>query len=139
MNWRLVLQLSMFGVAMGLGVVFFLSPGISTALWVIFIALSAWAIAKRCARLRFLNGLMAGLICRLAATAAWILFFHSYVVRHPDQMALLQELTPRMSPRHLIELVSPVWGLGLGVVIGLAALLIGVFLKPQAPQMGAAA
>jgi hypothetical protein len=138
MNWRLVLQLSMFGVAMGLGIVFFLTPGISMALWIIFIVLSAWAIAQRCARLRFLNGLLTGLICRLLATAAWILFFHPYVVRHQDQMALLQELTPRMSPRHLIELVSPAWGLGLGIAIGLVALLIGAFVKPAAAQIDAA-
>jgi hypothetical protein len=137
-NWKLILQLSMFGVAMGLGVVFFLTPMTSGVLWVIIVMLSAYAIARRCPRLRFLNGLMVGLFDRLLTTAVHILFFHSYIVRHPDEMALLQQLTPRMSPRHLIELMSSVWGLGLGIVIGLAAMLVGVFVKPAAPIDAAA-
>jgi hypothetical protein len=139
MNWRLVLQLSMFGVAMGLGIVFFLPSTVTTILWTLIVVLSGYAIAQRCVRLRFLNGLVVGLLDRLLSTVVQVLFFHAYAVRHPDNIALLQAFVPAMSVRRLLVISSPVLGLLYGVAIGLVALLIGVFLKPKAPPLDAAA
>jgi hypothetical protein len=133
MNWRLILLLSLFGVAMGLGIVFFLPSNITTILWAIIIVLSGYAIAKRCVHLRFLNGLIAGLLDRLLDTTVHVTFFHAYAVRHADEIELIRQFMPTISPRRLMVLTSPVWGLIFGVAIGLVALLIGVFLKPAQP------
>jgi hypothetical protein len=139
MNWRLILQLSMFGVAMGLGIVFFLPSSATTALWIIIIALSGYAIAKRCVRLRWLNGLLVGLLDGLLSAGVNVLFFHAYAIRHADNIALIHAFVPVMSVRRLLVLTSPVLGLLYGVAIGLVALLIGVFLRPKAPTAHAAA
>jgi len=139
MNWRLILQLSFFGVAMGLGIVFFLSSWVTTILWVIIIVLSGYAIAKRCVRLRFLSGLLVGLLDCLLDTTVKVTFFHAYVVRYAGEIELIHQFMPAMSVRRLMALTSPALGLIWGVAIGLVALLIGVFLKPAPPPMDVAA
>jgi hypothetical protein len=48
MNWNLIVQLSMFGLAMGLATVYFVPSSIEPALWLIIFVLSAYVIAQRC-------------------------------------------------------------------------------------------
>lgn len=131
MNWKLILQLAVFGIAMGLGTVFFVSSLVELILWPIVFLLSAYVIAKHCARLRFLNGLIVGLLDSLLKTTVHMVFFNSYVARHSGEIAMIRQMTSAISPRQLILLSSPVWGLVFGTVIGLLAMLVGMFMKPS--------
>jgi hypothetical protein len=135
MNWKLVLQLSMFGIAMGLAIVFFIPSKIEPILWLIIFVLSAYAIAQRCARLRFLNGLMVGLFDSLLKTTTHVIFFSAYLARHQQEIAMIRQITTAVSPLQLILLTSPVWGLVYGTITGLLALLIGIFVQPAAAKV----
>jgi hypothetical protein len=130
MNWKLILRLAIFGIAMGLGTVFFIPSTVEPIVWLIVFLLSAYAIAKYCVRLRFLNGLLVGLLDSLFKTTVHMIFFTSYVTRHSHEMAMIRQMTTAISPRQLIALSSPVWGLVFGTVIGLLAMLLGILVRP---------
>jgi hypothetical protein len=131
MNWKLVLQLAVFGIAMGLGTVFFVPSRVEPILWLIVFLLSAYAIAKHCVRLRFLNGLLVGLLDSLLKTTVHMVFFSAYVARHPQEIAMIRQMTSAVSPRQLILLSSPIWGLIYGAATGLLTLLLALFIKPS--------
>ena len=130
MNWKLILQLSLFGIAMGLGTAFFIPSRLEVALWPIVFLFSAYAIAKYSIGLRFLHGLLVGLFDSLLKTSVHMVFFSFYVARHTHEMEMIRQMTNTFSPRQLILLSSPVWGLVFGTAIGLLAMLLGVFVKP---------
>jgi hypothetical protein len=130
MNWKLIVRLAIFGVAMGLGTVFFIPSTVEPFLWLIVFLLSAYTIAKYCVRRRFLHGLLVGLFDSLLKTTVHMIFFTSYVTRHSHEIAMIRQMTTAISPRQLIALSSPVWGLVFGTVIGLFAMLLGIFVKP---------
>jgi hypothetical protein len=130
MNWKLVLQLAVFGIAMGLGTVFFVPSAVEPILWLIVFLLSAYTIAKHCVRLQFLNGLLVGLLDSLLKTTVHMVFFNAYVARHPQEIAMIRQMTSAISPRQLILLSSPIWGLLYGTATGLLTLLLALFIKP---------
>jgi hypothetical protein len=129
MNWKLVLQLAVFGIAMGLGTAFFVPSMVEPILWLIVFLLSAYTIARHCVKMRFLNGLLVGLLDSLLKTTVHMVFFSAYVARHP-QIAMIRQMTSAVSPRQLILLSSPIWGLIYGTAIGLLTLLLALFIKP---------
>jgi len=47
-NWKLIVQLSMFGLAMGLATVFFVPSSIEPAVWLIIFVVCAYVLARRC-------------------------------------------------------------------------------------------
>jgi hypothetical protein len=130
MNWKLVFQLAVFGIAMGLGTVFFVPSAIEPILWLIVFLLSAYTIAKRCVRLRFLNGLVVGLLDSLLKTTVHMVLYSTYVARHSQEIAMIRQMTSAVSPRLLILLSSPIWGLIYGTATGLLTLLLALFIKP---------
>jgi hypothetical protein len=131
MNWKLVLQLSGFGIAMGLGTVFFVPSNVEPILWLIIFLLSAYMIASHCVRLRFLNSLLVGLLDSLLKTTVHMVFFGAYVARHAQEIAMIRQMTSAVSPRQLILLSSPIWGLIYGTATGLLTLLLALFIKPS--------
>ena len=57
MNWKLILQLSLFGLAMGLATVFFISSSAEPFFWLAIFIASAYLIATRAPGRYFLHGL----------------------------------------------------------------------------------
>jgi hypothetical protein len=130
MNWKLVLQLAVFGIAMGIGTVFFVPSSIEPILWLIVFLLSAYVIAKRCSTRRFTTGLLVGLLDSLLKTSVHMLFLSVYVARHAHEIAIIRQMTTAVSPGMLIALSCPIWGLVFGAMIGLLARVLGIFIKP---------
>ena len=58
MNWKLIFQLSLFGLAMGIATVFVIPSKIEPAFWLAIFLICAYVIAKRCAAGHFLHGLL---------------------------------------------------------------------------------
>lgn len=130
LNRKLILQLALFGIAMGSGTVFFVPSAVEPILWLIVFLLSAYFIARYCLRLRFLNGLIVGMLDSLLKTTVHMIFFSSYVARHSQEIAAIRQMTTSISPKQMIALSSPVWGLAFGIIVGLLTKLLGVFVKP---------
>ncbi len=122
MNWKLIFQLSLFGLAMGIATVFLIPSKIEPAFWLVIFLICAYVIAKRRPAKLFLHGLLLGLANSVWITAAHVLLFDSYIARHAQEAAMMQSMPLPASPRLMMALTGPVVGLISGVIIGLFAL-----------------
>ena len=127
MNWKLILPLSMFGLAMGLATVFVIPSNIEPLFWLVIFVICAYIIAKQTQK-PFLHGLLLGLANSVWITAAHILLFSQYIATHAREGAMMQ--TAPFSPRIMMAIVGPVVGLVSGVVIGILAMLANKVVKP---------
>ena len=130
MNWKLILQLSMFGLAMGLATVFFIPSKIEPFLWLLVFLASAYAIARRCASKHFLHGLFVGIVNSFWVTAAHVVFFNQYMAQHPQEAETMQSF-PFEAPKLMVTLTGPVVGAMSGLVIGVLALIASKVLRPR--------
>jgi hypothetical protein len=129
MNWKLIAQLSMFGLAMALGTVFVIPEFWQSAFLLPLQVLSAWLIARRTKR-PFLHGLLTGLANSVWITAAHIIFFDRYVTGHPQDAQVLQ-LMPN-APRLLMALTGPLAGALSGAMMGVLAWIFAKMLRKPA-------
>ena len=119
MNWKLILKLSMFGLAMGIATVFVIPSNIEPIFWVAIFLVCASTISKQCTRWFFLNGLMVSVVNSVWVTSAHVLLFDSYSARHASEMAMMANMPMGNSPRLLMILLAPVSGIVFGLVLGL--------------------
>jgi hypothetical protein len=123
MNWRLIFQLSLLGLVMGLGTVFVISSQVEPILWLVVFVISAYLIATRAAGKPFWHGVLVGLANSVWVTGAHVLLFDRYIANHPREAAMMTSMPLPHSPRLMMTLVGPCIGLISGVIIGLFALL----------------
>ena len=123
MNWKTVVELSLFGLAMGIATVFVIPSTIEPLFWIAVFAISAYVIARRCAGREFIHGLLVGLANSVWVTASHVLFFQQYLANHPQEAAMMSSMPAPDSPRLMMALVGPVIGVVSGALIGLLALV----------------
>ena len=128
MNWKLILQLSLFGLVMGIGTVFFIPSTIEPLCWLAIFIISAFLIAKDRRDNHFLHGLFLGIANSVWITAAHVLLFNQYAANHVKEMAMMSSMP--LSPRLMMLLTGPIVGVVSGIVIGLFAWLAGKLVKP---------
>lgn len=141
MNWKLIFQLSLFGLAMGIATVFVIPSRIEPAFWLVIFLICAYLIAKGSPTRRFLHGLLLGLANSVWITGAHILLFDSYIARHAEEAAAMARMGPLAAhPRLMMAIVGPVIGLISGIVLGIFAVVAGKLIKsPSAPASKATA
>ena len=132
MNWRLIAQLSLLGLAMGVATVFAIPSNIEPLFWVVVFFISAYAIATQCATKRFLHGWLVGIANSVWVTALHTGFFSQYLVRHPQEAEMMASMPMPESPRLMMVLVGPVIGIVSGIVIGILAAIAGKVMRPRA-------
>jgi hypothetical protein len=142
-NWKLVLQLSMFGLAMAIGSVFVIPPNIETPLWPVIFILVAILVARRAPGRYFLHGFFVGLTNWLWVASTHVIFYDTYAARHAKDIAAMLSMTmPSLPPWALLIVRAfrarsiPIPGAS-GVVIGLFSWIASKIaaLKPRhSPQ-----
>src|ERR1700748_402754 len=86
MNWKLILILSLFGVAMAFITV--LLPSVAEPFcWLAVFVLSAWQIAKDAPQKPFLNGFTLNLINAVWVTTVRVLLLPAYLSHHAKEAA----------------------------------------------------
>jgi hypothetical protein len=133
MNWKLILQLSLFGLAMGVGTVFFIPSNVEPFCWLVIFLICAWCFAKQTAAKRFLHGLCLGLANSFWITTCHIVLFAEYAVRHVQVVEMMRSGPLGASPRLMVLLIGIIAGLVSGVIIGLLSLAAGKMVKPSVP------
>jgi hypothetical protein len=123
LNWKLIAVLSLFGLAMGVGTVFFIPSNIERFCWPVIFSLCAVLIARETSRGRFLHGLYLGLANCVWVTGAHVLFFDTYLAHHPAEAAMMSGAAH--SPQVMMLVVGPFIGVASGVVIGILAAIAG--------------
>jgi uncharacterized membrane protein len=123
MNWKLIVQLSVLGLAMGVATVFVIPSSIEPLFWLAVFGISAYFIARRTARRPFLHGLLVGVANSVWVTASHVLLFNQYIANHPQEAAMMSSMPMPDSPRWMMALVGPVIGVVSGAVIGVLAVV----------------
>jgi hypothetical protein len=139
MKLRLILQLSLIGLALALGDVFFIPASLSSILWLALYVFYAYAIARSCRTLRFAHGLLLGLVNSTWITAAHEVFVKRYLERHPLELSMIDMVHSALhikgSPRDIMSVTGPVSGLTVGCVIGVFAVVAGLMRKPRRREL----
>jgi hypothetical protein len=131
MSWKLIFQLSMFGLAMGIGMVFFIPSSVEPILWLAIFIVCAVIIAKRGVKAPFLHGLLVSLVNSVWITGAHLLFFDTYLASHGREAAMMQ--SSPLPPRLLMACTGPIIGFVSGLILGLFAFAASRLLR-RAPQ-----
>ena len=130
MNWKLILQLSLFGLAMGIATVFLVSPVVEPVLWLAIFIVCAIVIAKRLPNKHFLHGLCVGIANSVWITASHIIFFNTYIANHAREASMMNSTS--VSPKLMMAFTGPLVGIISGLVIGLFAFIAGKIVKRRA-------
>ena len=140
MNWKLIFQLSLFGLAMGIATVFVIPSKIEPAFWLVIFLYCAYVIAKCSGGKNFLHGLLLGIANSIWITGTHILLFDRYVDGHAQEVAMTQTVPVPLSTQGKMAIIAPVFGLLFGVIMGLFAFIAGKLVKtPPAPESKATA
>jgi hypothetical protein len=135
MDWKLIFQLSLFGMAMGIATVFVIPPNIEPMFWLVIFLICAYIIAKSHPEGRFVHGVLLGLANSVWITGAHLLLFDRYVAGHPQEVAMMKSMPLASAPKLLMAVTGAVVGLISGIVIGLLALGGGKLIKrPLVPR-----
>ena len=121
MNWKLIAQLSLFGLAMGIATVFVIPSTTEPFFWLLIFLICAYIIATRATGLYFLHGLMVSVFNSAWITASHVLLFDRYIANHADEAAMMASMP--LSPRLTMAVMRPVIGVVSGLVLGLFALI----------------
>jgi hypothetical protein len=111
MDWNLVFQLSLFGLAMGIATVFVIPSNIEPWIWLVIFCVCAFLIARVRSSLHFLHGLLVGVVNGVWITSAHIIFFNRYIANHAKEAAMMKSTPLPDSPRLMMALVGPSSGL----------------------------
>ena len=129
MNWKLILQLSLFGLAMGIATVFVIASAVEPFCWLAVFLVSAYAIARGAPGRPFLHGVYVGLANSVWVTGAHILFVDQYLARHPREVAMMSSMPLPTHPRIMMALTGPIVGLVSGIVLGVIAVVTPRLMK----------
>jgi hypothetical protein len=132
MNWKIIIQLSVFGLIMAFATVFLIPEMIEPAFWLFIFVFSAYVIAKACRSRYFWHGFFVSLLNCVWITAAHIIFYNTYITNHPSvaKMAAEHPFLPT-HPRLAVLITGPVFGIVCGLILGLFAFIASKFVKKR--------
>jgi hypothetical protein len=130
MDWKLILLLSGFGLAMAVATVFVIPSNIEPVFWLVIFLACAYLLARRRSNLLFLHGLCVSLVNSVWITATHIILFDQYMASHPQEAAVMKSMPVPVSPKLLMVIFGPIYGSISGLVLGLFSWIAGKFVKP---------
>jgi hypothetical protein len=131
MNGKLIFQLSLFGLAMGIATVYFIPSDIEPLCWLVIFIVCAYLIAKNCTEKYFLTGLCVSLLNSVWITAAHIILFNTYLANHPQEAEMMAKMPMPDSPRLMMLMMGPIVGLVSGIILGLFAFVASKIVKKK--------
>lgn len=123
MNWKLIIQLSLFGLAMAIATVFIIPTNIESIFWLAIFIVCAYLIAKKCSEKYFLNGLLVSLCNAVWITSAHFVFYNTYIAKHDQEAAIMTIMQISINPKLMMLITGPTIGILSGLFLGLFALI----------------
>ena len=136
MNWKLILSLSLFGLAMAIATAFMhISNTAQWVLWFAIMIICAVVIARNAPGKYFLHGFLVSIVNSFWITVTHILLFNTFVSNNPE-MAEMSAKMPMLAehPKRLMAVVGPIYGICFGLVLGLFAFVAAKLMK-RGPQV----
>lgn len=135
MNWKIVVALSGFGVAMGMASIFGLIGGNEALFWLIIGIFSAVWIALRVQHKYFIHGLIVGILWGLVASIIQVAFFQTYLTNNPESAKQMEQVPGSLNPRFFILMLAPIIGLVTGVILGALSWIAAKVMRRNSPAV----
>jgi uncharacterized membrane protein len=129
MNWKLILQLSAFGLVMAFATVSMVPQNDEPFCWLIIFILCAYIIAKNAPSKYFLHGFLVSMVNCVWIVCVHMIMYKEYIANHP-QMASMNT-TMSAHPRLAMLVIGPFFGAVSGLVLGLFAWIASRLLAPK--------
>ena len=123
MNWRIIVQLSLFGLLMAGLTIRVIPSNIEPFFWVPILAFSGFQVGRRAPSRPFVHGVLVGLANCVWVTSAHIIFLATYLQNHAQEAEMMA--SPSMSPRMMMLIT----GLGIGLISGGVIGVLGLLTK----------
>jgi hypothetical protein len=131
MNWKLIFQLSLFGLIMAFGTISLIPEKTEFIYWLVIFVFCAFVIARQCASKQFWHGFWLSMVNSVWIIIAHGWFFSSYMAHHADMTTTNPMMNPFPShPRVVMLIFSPIFGAVFGLIQGLFAYIVSRFVKP---------
>ena len=122
MNWKLVLQLSGFGLLMAFATIVVIPSSIEPLCWLVIFPVCAYLIARRAPGSYFLHGLLVGILNSVWITSAHLLLFDRYVAGHAREAEMMGRMP--LAPKAMMLVTGAIVGVVSGIVLGILALIV---------------
>jgi uncharacterized membrane protein len=119
MNYKLIFNLSLFGLAMAIGTVFFIPTMVEPFCWLIIFLVCAYIIAKKAPGKYFLHGLLVSIANSIWITAFHVIFYETYMANHPEMVSMSANMPMQDHPKLMMIISGPLFGVASGLVLGL--------------------
>jgi len=131
MNWKIIFQLSIFGLIMAFATVSLIPEKIEWVFWLVIFAFCAWVIAKVCPGKYFLHGFLVSMVNCVWITGVHIAFRETYQFHHPDMAEMGSKMPPALTvhPRLAMAIMGPVFGALFGIILGLFSYIASKIVK----------
>jgi hypothetical protein len=133
MNWKIIFQLSVFGLIMAIATISLIPEKVEFIFWIAIFIFCAYIIARVVGRRHFLHGFCVSLVNCIWITAAHIIFHSTYVANHPNAVKMSAELHILPThPRLAMLIMGPFFGILFGLVLGLFCFIASFIVKKKA-------
>jgi len=129
LDGKLILLLSLFGLAMGIATVFVIPSNLEPIFWLAIFLVCAYVIAKKAPGKYFLHGFLVSLCNSVWITAAHMALADAYLARHAGEAAMMAKMPLPDSPRLMMLMTGPIVGVVSGLVLGLFAFVASKLVK----------
>jgi len=131
MNWKIIFQLSIFGLIMAFATVSLIPQNIEWVFWLVIFIFCAYVIAKVCPGKYFLHGFFVSLFNCVWIIAVHVAYYKSYMANHPDMASMNKSMPAALSihPRVAMIIMGPVFGVVSGLVLGLFSFIASKIVK----------
>jgi hypothetical protein len=121
-NWKLIFQLSIFGLIMAIATISLIPANIEPVIWLVIMILIAFIVAKKAPGKYFLHGFLISIVNSIWITIAHVLYASTYLANHPQMVSMNLQM-PMIMQQHQRTTMA-VLGLPFGAVFGL---VLGLF------------
>ena len=131
MNWKIIFQLSIFGLIMAFGTISLIPEKFEPAFWLVIFIFCAWVIAKVCPGKYFLHGFLVSMVNSVWITAANITFRQTYLAHHPKVASMNTNMPAALAihPQLTMALMGPIFGVMFGIILGLFSFVASKIVK----------
>ena len=129
MNWKLILLLSLFGLAMSIATVSSIPLNIEPVFWLVIFVICAYIIAKNCSGKYFLHGFLVSMVNSVWITAAHVIYYDTYMANHPEMVEMNVNMPLKDHSQLMMIIMGPIFGVVFGLILGLFSFISGKIVK----------
>jgi hypothetical protein len=126
MNGKLIFGLSMFGLLMAIGTVFFIPMKAEPVCWIVILVLCAWLIVRNAPGKYFLHGFLVCLLNCVWITGAHIFWSATYLASHADEARQYEQMNAKLhcTSTQAMLIFGPIIGVATGLFLGLLSFIL---------------